>query len=218
MIFLLISDIHDRYGRMATIIRREIYDVLIIAGDFTYGGDIDHVYRAFKIIRENTNKLVFFVPGNCDPVELLEFEDIENKIYNLHKKAIKINGLYLVGLGGSNITPFNTPIEFTEQEIASILDNIHGEYRADRTIVVSHVPPYNTVDILPSGIPIGSIALREFIERVQPLAVFCGHVHENQKFIRHGSTIIVNPGPAMHGKYAVISIKDTINVELKAEH
>ncbi len=218
MIFLLMSDIHNRYDRMVRIVRKEVFDAVIIAGDFTYGGSLDDVSRALRMIREHTDKPIYFVPGNCDPAELLEFGLDDDGIYNLHGRVIRIGHLYLLGIGGSNITPFNTPIEFTEDEIRSILNSIGGEYRPEKTILVSHVPPYNTVDILHSGVPVGSIALREYIDRVKPLAVLCGHVHESSGYTQRGGTLIVNPGPVMYSRYAIINIDDTIIPELRLEY
>ena len=42
--------------------------------------------------------------------------------------------------------------------------------------------------------PVGSRAVREAIERYQPLLALHGHVHESRGAIKLGRTLCVNPG------------------------
>ena len=42
--------------------------------------------------------------------------------------------------------------------------------------------------------PVGSHAVRSFIEEYQPLASFHGHIHEARSATRIGRTLAVNPG------------------------
>ncbi len=49
---------------------------------------------------------------------------------------------------------------------------------------------------------------REFIEQQQPLACFCGHIHEGQGIDRIGDTLIINPGPLRRGGYVWACIKE----------
>jgi len=70
-----------------------------------------------------------------------------------------------------------------------------------KTIFVIHAPPWNTeLDrAYPDDTRIGSKAVREFIEREQPLLTLHGHAHESfelsGKFMEIiGKTISINPG------------------------
>lgn len=65
-----------------------------------------------------------------------------------------------------------------------------------KTIYVVHTPPYATgLDRLLGGpTPIGSLALRKFIEQRQPPLTLHGHVHESSGIERLGRTVSVNPG------------------------
>ncbi len=69
-----------------------------------------------------------------------------------------------------------------------------------RTVAVVHSPPFGTVcDLLLSRQHIGSRALRQWIERHQPLLTLHGHIHESpwvsKAFCqRLGATIVINPG------------------------
>lgn len=69
-----------------------------------------------------------------------------------------------------------------------------------KTVYVVHTPPYaTTLDRLQGGItPIGSRALRSFIDNRRPPLTLHGHVHESPGVERLGRTVCVNPGDSMH--------------------
>jgi Icc-related predicted phosphoesterase len=84
-----------------------------------------------------------------------------------------------------------------------------------RTIGVIHCPPFQTrCDVLFNGQPIGSRALRRWIERRQPLLTLHGHIHESPKmsgtfFDRIGRTVVVNPGASARIPHLVqVDLKD----------
>jgi len=70
----------------------------------------------------------------------------------------------------------------------------------ERTIFVSHTPPYDTpLDTTIDGKHVGSKAVRSYIEKNQPLIGFHGHIHESFYMsgayaTQLGSTICFNPG------------------------
>jgi len=81
----------------------------------------------------------------------------------------------------------------------------------DRAIFDVHVPPYGSgLDLAPqldaelrlvmsaSGeqkmIPVGSTAVRDAIERFQPLLGLHGHIHNSQGIKRLGRTTVINCG------------------------
>lgn len=78
-------------------------------------------------------------------------------------------------------------------------------------ILVAHAPPHDTkLDRLPTlSYPIGSRAVRRFIEERQPLCSLHGHVHESPRtsgsyFDRLGRTLCINPGQSFERLYAVL--------------
>ena len=79
-----------------------------------------------------------------------------------------------------------------------------------KTICVFHCPPYNTgLDTLHNNKPIGSRAIRDFIERTQPMMSLHGHIHESPYMsgiyqTRIGNCLAVNPGQAPSRLHAVI--------------
>ncbi|MBI3855185.1 MAG: metallophosphoesterase [Planctomycetes bacterium] len=95
--------------------------------------------------------------------------------------------------------------------IAEDLERLGALSNPARTVYVVHSPPYaTTLDRLHGGItPIGSRALRRFIERRQPPLTLHGHVHESPGVERLGRTICVNPGDSASRLQAVrVNLKD----------
>jgi len=63
-----------------------------------------------------------------------------------------------------------------------------------KTVFVIHTPPYNTKLDITNMKHVGSVAVRRFIEKYQPLATLHGHVHESAGTEKIGKTICINPG------------------------
>jgi uncharacterized protein len=121
------------------------------------------------------------------------------------------DGTELIGLGGSNQTPWHSPREYSEDEIESRLRAL-AEKLAEphRSIWTIHVPPADsgldtaaqvtedlrlvTVGGQPVPIPIGSASVRSLLAEYQPLAGLHGHVHESPGIASVGRTAVVNPG------------------------
>jgi Icc-related predicted phosphoesterase len=106
---------------------------------------------------------------------------------------MEIDGWHIAGLGYSSPTPFNTPGEYSEAEIARRLQPFSG---LKPLVLICHCPPLNTtLDRIRPGLHAGSSAIREFIEREQPELFFCGHIHEAEGVAEQiGSTRAVNVG------------------------
>ncbi|MDK2982746.1 MAG: uncharacterized protein PWP19_224 [Thermococcaceae archaeon] len=205
MRIIAVTDIHGRDNRVKEFlehIKDEEFDLIMIAGDITHFGGKE---TAYNILKEfiGFGKLFYAVMGNCDGRDVLEL--LEELNVSLHDKRVEFNGVGIVGIGGSNITPFSTIWEFSEEEIWEILTKNYQ----DGDIVLSHVPPKNTkVDKTLVGTHAGSKSLRKFIEEKQPPLVICGHIHEGTGIDRIGETLIVNPGPLAKGHYATIDFDE----------
>ena len=82
--------------------------------------------------------------------------------------------------------------------IEADLDALAAESDFSRTILVTHSPPYGTsLDRLNGRTPIGSRAIRRFIDRRKPPLTLHGHIHESSGIERLGETISANPGDSM---------------------
>ena len=88
--------------------------------------------------------------------------------------------------------------------IAGDLELLAAQSDPARTIYVTHSPPWGTLlDRLTNGTPVGSRAIRSFIERRRPPLTLHGHVHESPGVDRIGPTLSVNPGDSLGGLRAV---------------
>ncbi|WP_258084528.1 metallophosphoesterase [Thermococcus thermotolerans] len=212
MRFVAVTDIHEnskRSQQLAGVLRGEEFDALLVAGDLTHFSGADKAVEVLKPLLE-LDIPVFAVHGNCDGRDVPEL--LSGLGINAHNRRVEVGGVGIVGIGGSNITPFHTIWELTEDEILRILERNYRE----GDIILSHVPPHGTVaDRVHFGHHVGSRALREFIEREAPPVVVCGHIHEGRGIDRIGETLVVNPGPLFRKYYAVIELEEEIKVELK---
>jgi Icc-related predicted phosphoesterase len=122
------------------------------------------------------------------------------------------DGTEMISVGYGNITPWNCPRDIPESELGQRIQAVASRVRdAETSIFNLHVPPYDSgLDLAPllderlaivataSGdpqmVPVGSTAVREAIERYQPLASLHGHIHESKGVRRLGRTTVANPG------------------------
>jgi uncharacterized protein len=153
----------------------------------------------------------FVMPGNDDPSSLEAVIESAGVVESCDEKVVDVDGYPMLSLGYSNITPWNSPRELEEdalyERIVSLADRIEDQTSAVWNI---HVPPrdsrldtaaeldedFNMVLIgrQPHMIPVGSSAVREAIERYQPLVALHGHIHESPGATHIGRTLCVNPG------------------------
>ena len=59
-------------------------------------------------------------------------------------------------------------------------------------VLVTHEPPFGTLDVARLGRHIGSRAVLEMVLRLRPRVLTCGHVHESPGVARLGDTLVVN--------------------------
>ncbi|MFV0436272.1 MAG: metallophosphoesterase [Desulfopila sp.] len=220
MRIIAFGDVHMAANRCRRIPDSTTADLVIVTGDLTNFG---HRAEGRKVIDElmAVNPRLLAVIGNLDHHEIDSY--LDQLEINLHGRARIVAGpLCIIGLGGSNITPFATPTEFSETELARILTAAHRqaeELRAKRpdgekkmpTILVSHVPPRDTrVDRLRSGRGVGSLAVRRFIETHQPEICLTGHIHEARGEDWLGATHVLNPGMFVQGGWVEMTLNHSI--------
>lgn len=185
--------------------------MVIVCGDITHFGSLQQAEELLSIL---SSCPVLFVPGNCDPPDLVKSK--MEYAGSIHGKCENIDNLTIMGLGGSPPSPFDTPFELSEQEIEHLLEETYSTCPAKRTaILVSHSPPKNTkLDMTHTGEHVGSSSVRKFVEKSKPDLVLCGHIHEAVGIDEIDGTTIVNPGPASHGHCAAVDIGKSIIVKL----
>lgn len=208
------GDIHERIANIDLISREiEEADLLLITGDLTQFGGLVAAGPIIEKLRA-LNKNVLIQSGNLDHPEVER--ELERLGISTHGRGHIIGNIGIFGCGGGNPSPFNTPNEFEEEEIAGFLLQGHAEVKdCSIKIMVPHAPPFNTkVDIIHSGLHVGSEAVRNFIEKYEPDLCLCGHIHEATGEDHIGKTHIINAGPFFEGGFVSIEAGPT---ELKAE-
>jgi Icc-related predicted phosphoesterase len=164
---------------------------------------------------EDPDVRCFVMPGNDDPPGVEEAIERATRVEACDERIVDFGGYTMLSLGYSNITPFDSPRELEEAEIYRRVEALAE--RVDdltRCIFNLHVPPFaselDTAPQLdenlrvvatagqPNMVPVGSTAVRELIERFQPLLALHGHVHESRGATRIGRTLCINPGSDYH--------------------
>ncbi len=157
----------------------------------------------------------FVMPGNDDPPGVDTAIERATRVEACDERIIDLGAYSMISLGYSNITPFDSPRELEEDELYRRVEGLATQVDdVGRCIFNLHVPPYDSLlDSAPQldaelrvvatagqpvMIPVGSTAVRELIERFQPLVALHGHVHESRGATRIGRTLCINPGSDYH--------------------
>lgn len=164
-----------------------------------------------------TGVKVYATGGNDDLTEVMAtldrpdtqaFVACENRAVALDDQHVMVSMPYV------NPTPWRTPREAEEAELMVKIDGVIDGIGDHRNVIFNfHAPPKDsTLDTCPmldattdppsqvvrGGQPVlygaGSTAIREAVERHQPLLGLHGHIHESQAAARLGRTLCVNPG------------------------
>lgn len=199
MKFLILTDLHQKKSALQWInllISKYNVDAVLFLGDVTDFGTSENAIEIFRMLKSE----VYAIPGNCDPIDLPE--KILGTVHSVHGKSFELGGIHFACLGGSNPTIFNTPFELSESDIKSKLEPIskHG------MILMTHAPSYGILDVIPSGISVGSTSIREIVDEFNPIVALSGHIHESIGVKKINDTLFVNPGPAKDGYSAILTI------------
>ena len=190
MKILVFSDIHGDHRALERLMAMEA-DYYFAAGDLcSWGRGLD---RCGEIMQRRGER-VYVLPGNHESADLTSALSAKFGLRNFHERSFQEAGFHIAGLGYSTPTPFNTPGEYTEEEMAQHLATFAA---LKPLILICHCPPYRTaLDRVREGVHAGSRAVRQFIEEHQPEFFFCGHIHEAAGVTAQiGATRGVNAGP-----------------------
>lgn len=213
--FVAFPDIHDKSTALKTI--RHVLadvDVVLLPGDMT-NGNVENLHTILDMI-SNYNEQIYAVCGNMDTAQMNMW--LAREHISIHRKHVFVDDLAIIGCGGA--LPFYGSYVFSEDELAGFLnDSIRNTPDEMPKIMVCHQPPYGTLDT-PSGSDkhAGSKSVRDFIERVQPLICFTGHMHSSIGIERIGNTQVINPGPIWESNqyaYGEVENGDVITLEIR---
>jgi Icc-related predicted phosphoesterase len=159
-----------------------------------------------------TGRRCFMAPGNDDFLSIDAALSSSDVVEFAENRMIELDdGHQMITTGYSNLTPWATERELPEDELRARIDGMAQQVSAPHaSIAVLHPPPHHSglddapaldsdlaMDVSAAGVamaPVGSTAVREFIEEFQPLLSLHGHVHEGRGTTRIGRTLCLNPG------------------------
>ena len=159
----------------------------------------------------------FVTGGNDDDPEVLTALKREGtkSFFACENEIVQVDdGHSMISVGFSTPTPWNTPREVSEKELASMIENMAVKVPdMNKAIFNFHDPPVDSSldtcpkldwtkdppeQIVEGGQVVlfgaGSAAVREAIEKYQPMLGLHGHIHESQSVAKLGRTTCINPG------------------------
>jgi Icc-related predicted phosphoesterase len=154
---------------------------------------------------------VLVMGGNDDPWFVDDYLNDSPHLTNGDGRVVEIRGHEIISLGVSNITPWRTHRELEEHDLLRRLTELATKLRdPSKAIFNVHVPPYGSaLDDAPRldetlrpitrmgqveiG-PVGSTAVRQVIDDMQPLIGVHGHIHESRAARKLGRSWVINPG------------------------
>lgn len=209
MKILAVTDIHGSYNKVSEFLNKEVPDMLVIGGDLTTAGTVQEAESAIKQFQKRCEK-IFCIAGNMD---FKQHDQLFDEMgISLNCKGVIIDNIGLCGVSGIPHSHLQTPYEIPEEEITQKLIKAYLQIKSVHVkILVTHAPPFETrVDIVRTGIHVGSKAVRKFIENYKVDLVICGHIHESNGQDILNKTKIVNCGPACNGYYVMVEINSNI--------
>jgi Icc-related predicted phosphoesterase len=154
---------------------------------------------------------VFVMPGNDDPWACDAVLEAAAHVTACDDRVVMVGPHEMISCGYANPTPWNTPRELDEDALYARIKGLADQLEDPATAIFNvHVPPYDSgldtanemnadltlkyVGGQPHPVPVGSHAVRQIIEEVQPLVALHGHIHESRGEVRIGRTLAINTG------------------------
>lgn len=164
-----------------------------------------------------THVRVFLCGGNDDTDEVLSALDeaTGERVVNAENRAVPLDDEHeLLTIGYSTPTPWETPRERTDEEIADVIEKlIPSVADPTKTVFNFHCPPLDSgldtclkldasvwppAPVIERGQPVeygaGSQAVADALATYQPTVGLHGHIHESRGATTYGRTPAFNPG------------------------
>lgn len=169
---LIFSDIHSDARALARLVATPA-DYYFCAGDLVnWGRQLDAMGEILKPLGDR----LYVIPGNHESAGQITELCGKFGFNDFHGGHVELDGFHFTGLGYSNPTPFDTPGEYSEEELE---EKLHAFDGLAPMVSICHAPPHGTMlDRITNLKHAGSRAVRDFLLREKPRFFFCGHIHE----------------------------------------
>ncbi|MBA3364039.1 MAG: metallophosphoesterase [Actinobacteria bacterium] len=160
---------------------------------------------------------VYLCGGNDDTDEVLSAldETTTERVVNAENRAVPLDDEHeLLTIGYSTPTPWETPRERTDEEIAEVIEKLMPSVSDPaKTVFNFHCPPLDSgldtclkldasvwppKPVIERGQPVhygaGSQAVADALANHQPTVGLHGHIHESRGATKYGRTPAFNPG------------------------
>ncbi|MBN1159861.1 MAG: metallophosphoesterase [Candidatus Diapherotrites archaeon] len=199
-------DIHDHFHALQTLLELNAMEHLVICGDMIWKKNLEQTNNFIKSLKKQVKLHTLPAKEPIGIVRMLEEEGV-----SFHGKVLKIGKWNIVGYGGETHTVYPDGFTITEDELRVNLPKLFNGLDMKKTILATHLPPKNTkIDFTSGREHVGSQAIREIIEKYQPLLHFCGHIHEAPGEEMIGKTKSINIGPMNHSHMRLIELNDEV--------
>jgi Icc-related predicted phosphoesterase len=170
---------------------------------------------------------IFVCPGNDDEMEVDDVVRESDMVELGEGRIVDIDGFRMISTGWSNHTPWNTHREETEDKLGERIEAMAKQIDdPTRAIFNLHCPPYRSgldeapaidadLKLMHGGRalrPVGSTAVRQAIDKHQPMLSLHGHIHESKGAVKLGKTLAINPGSSYEEGVLMAAV---INLDVK---
>jgi len=178
----------------------------------------------------------FVMPGNDDPWSCDPVLEAATHVQACDGRVVRVGPHEMISCAYANPTPWDSPRELDEDALYAKLRALADRLDVpEQAIFNLHVPPYDSgldtanemnpdltlryVGGQPNPVPVGSTAVRQIIEEVQPLLALHGHIHESRGEVQIGRTLAINSGSEynsghIHGVVATLGPESVLKHQL----
>jgi Icc-related predicted phosphoesterase len=174
---------------------------------------LSELRRWLELADERLTVPCLVMPGNDDDFVIDAVLADSSAVENPDGRVVRLGDYQVASSAWANPTPWDSPRELPEDELEVRLEELAAQLDPDVPAIFNlHCPPYGSgldrapqltddLRVVTKGgeqvlVPVGSRAVRNVIERHQPLLGLHGHIHESRHAATIGRTLCVNPGSA----------------------
>ena len=198
-----VSDMHGNLDPVYEILKKEIPDLLLCAGDW---GTPEEIFQDdFDAIVQKVTTITVF--GNHDNLELLyQIKNQDGTAILIDNGATKdCDNLVIGGINGIWAKSHKKAWYITDEEVAAAAAKL-SEKKVD--VLMTHGCPLGIADLTPIGTHGGQRCFTDAFKLVNPKLYICGHLHRQSAYQTKDGKLVVNIGFTQEGDYAVFNFEN----------